>query len=300
MRVDKRLTLIAAALLLSILACTVGSNSPSVETQVAETVQAGRDATLTASAGSDSEAAPTDTPEAAQPAAETPTETQPGEPTATATDTTPMVSVSVNTNCRYGPGNVYEPPIGALLTGEEAEIVGVPISPMDYIIIDNPDGGEDCWLWTEYATITGDLTGLPKFNVPATPTPIPTNTPTPAGPVFTINFKNLHTCSGLQYATVSVKNTGSEVFESAEIHVEDIDASSTLYGPLTNGVPFVANSGGCPPGASTLDPGDNAYVAVSIGAAPPSGHEAKYRLTLCTENGLGGDCTTRSTTFTIP
>lgn len=299
MRVDKRLLLVFAVVLLSILACTVGSNSPSVETQVALTVAAGRDATLTADAASAGAAAPTDTPSAAQPVAETPTETQPGEPTATPTDTTPMVSVSVNTNCRYGPGNVYEPAIGALLTGEEAEIVGMPVSPMDYIIIDNPDGGDDCWLWTEYATITGDTSGLPKFNVPATPTPIPTDTPTPAGPVFTMNFKNVHSCGALEYATVSVHNTGSETFESAKIVVDDIDAAANLYSGNSN-TPFLANSGGCPPGASVLDPGDNAYVAVSIGAAPPSGHKAKFNLQLCTEDGLNGDCVSRSITFTIP
>ncbi len=230
-------------------------------------------------------------------ATEAPTDTPASAATATSGD--PMVSVSTNTNCRYGPGNVYEPPIGALLTGEEAKVVGVPASSIDYIVIDNPDGGEDCWLWTRYATITGDLSGLPKYSIPATPTPVPTDTPTPAGPVFTISYKNVHTCGANESATVSIFNTGSVIFESAKIVVDDIDASSTLYSGSSNS-PFVTNAGGCPPGGSQLEPGDNAYIVVPIGAAPPSGHDAKYSVQMCTEDGLAGDCVTRSLTFTIP
>lgn len=299
MRKRTRLLIAAVALFISIIACTVGANAPSVETQVAETVAAGRDATLTANAiESPMAEEPTATPTSAQAASEAaPTDTPASAATATSGD--PMVSVSTNTNCRYGPGNVYEPPIGALLTGEEAKVVGVPASSIDYIVIDNPDGGEDCWLWTRYATITGDLSGLPKYSIPATPTPVPTDTPTPAGPVFTISYKNVHTCGANESATVSIFNTGSVIFESAKIVVDDIDASSTLYSGSSNS-PFVTNAGGCPPGGSQLEPGDNAYIVVPIGAAPPSGHDAKYSVQMCTEDGLAGDCVTRSLTFTIP
>jgi hypothetical protein len=127
-----------------------------------------------------------------------------------------------------------------------------------------------------------------------------TDTPAPSGPQFTMSYKNVHSCGVLKYATVKVNNTGSEAFESARIYVRDLDALTVLYGPGTSSVPFMANANDCPPGASAVNPGDSAFIAVSIGAAPTSGHDARFELTLCTENGMGGDCVTHSSDFTIP
>ncbi len=92
-------------------------------------------------------------------------------PTMTLTPTLdkPMVTVSVDTNCRTGPGKVY-PYVGALLIGEEAEVVGESMDGQ-YWIINNPDMAGECWLWAYYATVTGPVTGLPKYTPPPTPTP---------------------------------------------------------------------------------------------------------------------------------
>jgi hypothetical protein len=111
---------------------------------------------------------PTDTP------VPTATETATLVPTETFTPTpeTPMVMVTVNTNCRIGPGAQYGL-LGALLVGEKAEIVGVATSG-PYVIIDNPDNpGELCWLWLEYAQITGEIDLAPLMTPPPTPTPEP-------------------------------------------------------------------------------------------------------------------------------
>jgi hypothetical protein len=81
----------------------------------------------------------------------------------------PMVTVSVDTNCRTGPGKIY-PYIGALLVGEEAEVVGESMDGQ-YWIIKNPDIAGECWLWANYATVTGPTAGLPKYTPPPTPTP---------------------------------------------------------------------------------------------------------------------------------
>ena len=67
----------------------------------------------------------------------TPSPTITASPTITLTSTleAPMVSVSVNTNCRTGPDKIYDN-IGALLVGEQAE-VAVSISSIKRIVLDN-------------------------------------------------------------------------------------------------------------------------------------------------------------------
>lgn len=89
--------------------------------------------------------------------------------TLTPTPSVPQVSVSTNTNCRTGPGTQYDL-IGALVVGQTAEVIG-KYSPSNYWIIKNPNGSGNCWLWGQYATVTGNTANLPEYPVPATPTP---------------------------------------------------------------------------------------------------------------------------------
>jgi hypothetical protein len=127
----------------------------------------------------------------------TQTPSLPPTATLTITPSTPMVSVSVNTNCRSGPGVVYDL-IGALVVGEKAVVVG-KYSPTNYWIINNPDRTGTCWLWGEYATVTGNTAGLPEFTPPPTPTPSitpsPTVTVTPALPAAPSNLSYSASCT---------------------------------------------------------------------------------------------------------
>jgi uncharacterized protein YgiM (DUF1202 family) len=106
------------------------------------------------------------------------TETLPPTPTLalTVTPSIPMVSVSKNTNCRIGPGTAYEI-VGGLLIGETAEVVG-KYQAGAYWVIKNPNRSGTCWLWGNYATVSGNTSGLPEMTAPPTPTftasPIPT------------------------------------------------------------------------------------------------------------------------------
>jgi len=90
-----------------------------------------------------------------------------------------MVSVSEDTNCRNGPGKTYDY-LGALLVGEQAEVVGQSMDGQ-YWIIKNPDRAGECWLWGQYASVTGPTAALPRYTPPPTPTPkhSPTQTMTP-------------------------------------------------------------------------------------------------------------------------
>ncbi|MFN8381119.1 MAG: hypothetical protein U0V02_04225 [Anaerolineales bacterium] len=85
------------------------------------------------------------------------------------------VTVSIATNCRTGPGQAY-PSIFGLPVGQTAEVVGKNTST-NYWIIKIPNGAGTCWLWGQYATVTGDTSALPTVAIP--PTPTPTITPTP-------------------------------------------------------------------------------------------------------------------------
>lgn len=103
---------------------------------------------------------PTNTPEPTL----TPTNTM------TATPDIPRVNVSVDTNCRTGPSTKFDW-VGALLVGETAELVGRS-SEGDYWIIKTPDAGGNCWLWGQYATVSGQTAALPLYTPPPTPTPL--------------------------------------------------------------------------------------------------------------------------------
>jgi len=79
-----------------------------------------------------------------------------------------MLSVSVNTNCRSGPGLKY-PITGSIAVGGSSQVVATAPKPEPYVIIRNPSGGADCWAWLEHATITGDTSSLPILPVPDPP-----------------------------------------------------------------------------------------------------------------------------------
>jgi hypothetical protein len=102
---------------------------------------------------------------------ETGTPTLTSTPELTATPTVPTVTVSQDTNCRTGPGVQFDL-ISALLIGQSAEIVGKNTAS-NYWIIKTPGGSGTCWLWGQYATVSGNIAGLPEIASPPTPTPAP-------------------------------------------------------------------------------------------------------------------------------
>lgn len=114
---------------------------------------------------------------------------QPGVPAATATleltatpegsatPSVPQVTVTTDTNCRTGPGTAYDI-IGALLIGQVGTVVGKN-SSTGYWIINNPGRTGTCWLYPQYATVTGNTANLQEYTIPPTPTPTKTSTPLP-------------------------------------------------------------------------------------------------------------------------
>lgn len=155
----------ATALLLQ--ACGAADPAAAIQTGIAQTLQIAQLQTAAAGGGATATAgSPSDTP--------LPSET-PG-PVFTSTSSIPYISVSTNTNCRTGPGVIYDW-ITTVNVGEQVEVLQTFSS--DYAVVRNPHGSVNCWLWLQYAS----QTNFSGYNLPqATQPPTPTNTATPTSP----------------------------------------------------------------------------------------------------------------------
>jgi hypothetical protein len=74
--------------------------------------------------------------------------------TATFTPSVVTLGVSGNTNCRTGPGMVYDL-LDALLVGQTAEVVGRDAAGENWVIKPPSNPARTCWLWGRYATVSG-------------------------------------------------------------------------------------------------------------------------------------------------
>lgn len=186
MNFSKKIFIVGLILILGLSACNLPSQEPGTgtpETEIAETATA---LALTFIAQS-SQPAATELPSSTPFPTDTPTITP------TYTPTVPMARVSVDTNCRTGPGIIYDR-VGGLLVGEEAVVIG-KYTIDNYWIINNPDSSGTCWLWGQYATISGNTAGLPEYTPPPTPTPTFTSTPSP--PTAPVNISVSKACTPL-------------------------------------------------------------------------------------------------------
>jgi len=218
---------------------------------------------------------------------ETPTATL--EPTLTATPDftstpmTPLITVSRDTNCRVGPGAVYER-VGVLLVGEVTEIIGrEPRGEFWYVR--NPDQGpEYCWLWGEYATITGNIYTLLLY------TPV-----APPLTAFDATFKDLVGCQKTWWANLNLVNDSDALFQSITIVLTDADTNTVVTMKNND---FVYTDG-CNPSetADYLVTGGTLNVSSAPFQYNPKGHSLNARITLCSNVDLGGTCVTKDVPF---
>ena len=205
------------------------------------------------------------------------------EPTFTSTPTIPEVSVSVDTNCRNGPGKVYDY-VSGLIVGEKAEIQGRN-AVGDYWYVRLP-AGTLCWLWGEYATITGDVSKLPIFTPPPTPTPAPN---------YKVEYSYLESCIGWDPA-FKVTNTGGVTFKSYYVSVLDTVTNVTQTYQANN----FDKRNGCVSAEliPTLPTGATGWIYDNSFVVNPTGHLMKAEIKVCTEINLAGFCVTKSLEFT--
>ena len=220
----------------------------------------------------------------------TPTATPSPTPSLTATPLTPLISVSVPTNCRIGPGKDYEM-VGALLVGETAQVYG-RTAQGTYWYIRNPDSpGGFCWVWGEYATLSGLSAALPVYTPPPTPTPPDTATPAPA---FEASYAAMDYCTAW-WVDVRLENTGSLTFRSVSMTVRDT-ATDVVVTRISDG--FTDENGCSSTERDKLLPGKHVNVSSPTFSYDVNDHKLKATLTLCSQTGLNGTCLTDTITFT--
>jgi hypothetical protein len=89
----------------------------------------------------------------------------------------------------------------------------------NYWYIRNPNqSGGFCWLWGEYATVTGNWAVLPQYTPPPTPTPMP---------AFEAFYDGLDTCVGW-WVDIELDNIGGLPFRSISLTVRDTETDATV------------------------------------------------------------------------
>ena len=117
------------------------------------------------------------------------------------------VSVTSNTNCRTGPAQAFDLMFTAE-PGQKFKVVGKN-TPTGYWIVENPAGG-GCWLWGQFALVTGDTSILPEYPAPGAPTPQASKTPKPtattvptlgpSAPADPSNFAYARSCAAFTHS----------------------------------------------------------------------------------------------------
>ncbi len=215
----------------------------------------------------------------------TPSATLPPPIIFTSTPSIPQIRVSVDTNCRVGPGKIYDR-VGYLLVGQVSEIYGRNYTG-DYWYIRNLNQNTAyCWLWGEYATVSGNIAALPIFTPPPTPTPVPN---------FEANYFGKDSCTNW-WVDFKLLNTGGVAFQSLTLTVRDTvtDVTQTLYADS------FTDFNGCTESFTkdSLNPGSNRIVSSSPFTYDPAGHLLRATITLCTNAGQSGTCLTKVVEFT--
>lgn len=234
---------------------------------------------------------------------------------------TPLVRVSRNTNCRSGPGEVYDK-VGALLVGDAAEVVGRS-ADAQYWIIRNPNRPSTlCWLSGKYATVTGVAGALPVFTAPPPPTatrtptrvpptrtftPVPSSTSAPTVPTtptftftpmpgFTAAYSNLENCSGTDWwVDFQLQNTGGMTFESIFMSVKDTVTNTTLS---SNSDDFINNDCTGSDTQDNLPIGATRIVSSPVFTDNLTGHALEAAITVCSNPGQTGTCVSKVINFT--
>lgn len=211
-------------------------------------------------------------------------------PTFTFTPETTRVTVSVETNCRSGPGLPYDI-LGVLPVGQSAEVIGRNAYGDTWIIRLPSNPVIICWLWGQYATVTGNTSGLTVYIPPPTPTP---------APGFSLSYLQTVTCMGDYAFRFQLTNNGSVTWKSYRVDVTDSTTSTTKTYSFDDFIDLT----GCGPAANILqdlEPAESG-VAGNWGTGTfgynPAGHNFTATFTLCSQDGMAGTCTNRSINFT--
>jgi uncharacterized protein YraI len=144
-----------------------------------------------------------------------------------------MLTINEPTNCRTGPGQSY----GILFTfnaGASAEIVG-QFPTNNYWAVKVQGRDEPCWVWGEYATVSGSDWTVPTIEAPATVTASPPSAPSisswdylcgygGSGPNVTVN---------LEWTDRAEGESGYRIYRNGE-RIADLPPNSNAYSEVVD------------------------------------------------------------------
>jgi hypothetical protein len=208
------------------------------------------------------------------------------QPSATFTPEQVLISVSVDTNCRTGPGQVYDL-VGGLMVGETAQVIARDPSG-HYWYIANPHGPGFCYVWGQYATLVGNTTPLPVF------TPLPT--PPPLND-FELSFVGIDQCSAMRYTRLKMGNIGVLTWESVKATIYDL-TTADVSSPMLADEFTDAYTCGTTTNVTSLAPGASAIMYSYGFNHDLPGHSLRAVVTLCSQDGLVGTCVEHTIDFT--
>ncbi len=211
----------------------------------------------------------------------TPSATASLTPTITLTPT-PYAQISQNTNCRFGPGSVYDL-LHTYLAGQEAILLGKNAAEDFYYTKDGIGTAPDCWLWAKYATPVGDISELPVFTPPPTPTPYLD---------FRFSYQGSDCGAGSCWLWFKIDNAGVMPLESVKVH-----AKNTVTSATANNVENLFQTGIMGSDIASIPLSSSGYT--HSGQLPnPGSDQIAVTITVCSQNDLNGVCLSRNLTMT--
>ena len=225
----------------------------------------------------DSPVPPTNT---TAPPAATPT----ASPQPTLATPAPIANITGNTNCRTGPGSIYDL-LHTYLSGDQVKLLGRSPNGFFWYTSDSAGINPDCWLWGQYATPVGDTTLVPVFTPPPTPT---------LSPDFEITYFNYDGAAGQFVFYFEINNIGNVAWDSALLYLYDPvvpqDAGRFSNTFLVNGAPASPTQDHIPGGGSAYFHSERLSNPGGYGKTP--GPVDIYFIA-CTQEYLGGFCVTK-------
>ena len=206
----------------------------------------------------------------------------------------PLVSVSQVMNCRNGPGISYDS-LGSLGIGVQVEVFAR--DPYNtFFFIRNPNNPvEFCWIYGEYATLSGDTSSLPVFTPMPTPTLVKTSIPSGD---FLISVLVSGVCGVGTYQTqFQLTNNGEITWQSYRVVVTD---HTTIVVNEISKNTFLELPSCTSEEISDLAPGEKGVIASADFTTTIVGHYMTAEITVCSQDDISGTCMTKTVDFISP